>query len=91
MTDGTLGGAEMSIGARGRVFHGVHPLRGGGPHRPRAGGTNDWQLRLDEKRFFSLPARGGGLGWGASVSWLLTPTLTLPHPGGGNPDYDDAL
>src|SRR5262245_60059956 len=24
-------------------------------------------------------------GWGGvSVSWLATPTLTLPHPGGGN-------
>src|SRR5262245_4706440 len=30
------------------------------------------------------PLVGEGRGGGASVSWLLTPTLTLPHQGGGN-------
>jgi len=33
-----------------------------------------------------MPLVGEGWGGGTSVSWLLTPTLTLPHPGGGNPD-----
>ena len=33
----------------------VHPLSGG-PHRPRVGGTNDWQLEADIFEISSLPA-----------------------------------
>ena len=33
----------------------VHPLSGGGPHRPRVGGTNDWQLDADTFEITSLP------------------------------------
>ncbi len=31
-----------------------------------------------------LPPCGGGLGWGVEPPGMLTPTLTLPHQGGGN-------
>ncbi len=28
----------------------VHPLCGGGPHRPRVGGTSDWKLKEEPSR-----------------------------------------
>jgi len=35
-------------------------------------------------KYSPSPLRGGGSGWGASVSWPATPILTFPHRGGRN-------